>query len=144
MSYGMKGGLEMTPIQIGIEVSAYAGAAMIVTAVIGAVCVFVKAQTMLLQAALVKNENPHGHLHPYTQSILRGDCPELKAAQRYLACGEKIEAEILVDEMCQLLEAENDEAMKTQLQTKLRSALRKTPRVGKEKHSQCKAIVASK
>lgn len=134
----------MTPLMLGIQASAYLGAAMICGAAIATTYAFIKAQTMLLQAAFVKNENPHAHLHPYTRSILRGDCDELRTAQKALASGDKIEAEILIDEICQLLEAETDNQMRKQLQMKLKAALKETPRVGKEKHPQCKAIVASK
>ena len=113
----------MTPIQIVIEVSAYVGVALIFGAVIATTCAFIKAQTMLLKAAFVENKNPHGHLHPYTQSILNGDCIELRQAQRAIERGDTDTANALVDEICSLLDAEKDKSMRTQLQMKLKRAV---------------------
>jgi len=113
----------MTPIQIGIEVSAYVGVALIFGAVIATTCAFIKAQTMLLKAAFTENKNPHAHLHPYTQSVLNGECIEIREAQRAIEHGDIDTARMLVDEICSLLDAEKDKSMRTQLQVKLKRAV---------------------
>lgn len=127
----------MTPLALGIHISAYVGVILICGATLATIYAFIKAQTMLLKAAFLKNKNPNHHLHPYTRSILSGTCPELRMARKAIACGDTEEAEILVDEICQLLEAENDDSMRKQLQSKLKKAL-------KQKQSQSQHLMVLK
>lgn len=114
----------MSPLLIGIEISAHVAVGLIVFAVIGTVVSFIQAQTSLLQVAFTTYKNPTAHFHPFTQSLLDGSSPDLKLAQKAIKRGDKTEAKTLIEDICQLLEAEDNKAIRKQLQNKLRGAIK--------------------
>jgi hypothetical protein len=138
----------MTPLLLGIEISAYVGVALIIGAVVATTCAFLQAQTQLLKASLTDNKNPHAHLHPFTQSVLDGSCEELRQAQKAIGCGDLYTARVLVDEIVMMLDAEKDSCIRNQLQTKLKKAVsRAVPqrerRAVAVQQPQCKRIASS-
>lgn len=114
----------MSPILVGIEISAYVAVALMLFAVVATIVSFIQAQTMLIQAACTTYKNPNGHYHPFTQSLLDGSSADLKEAQKAIKRGNKAEAQSLIEDICQLLEAEDNKAIRKQLQTKLRGAIK--------------------
>jgi hypothetical protein len=114
----------MSPLLIGVEVAAHIAVALMLFAVIGTIVSFIQAQTSLLQVAFTTYKNPTSHYHPFTQSLLDGSSPDLKLAQRAIKRGDKTEAKSLIEDICQLLEAEDNKSIRKQLQTKLRGAIK--------------------
>lgn len=114
----------MSPLVLGVEIAAHVAVGIMLFAVVGTIVSFIQAQTSLLQVAFTTYKNPTSHYHPFTQSLLDGSSPDLKLAQRAIKRGDKAEAQSLIEDICQLLEAEDDKAIRKQLQNKLRSAIK--------------------
>lgn len=130
----------MSPLALGIEVAAVTAVVLIFGAVIGTIVAFIKAQTTLISAAFVKNKCPHAHLHPYTQSLLDGTCPDLKEAQRALRSGYVEVARDIVSDICFLLDAEKDKSMREQLKSKLQKAVASARRDAPQRERRAVAV----
>lgn len=113
----------MSILEIGVSLSAIVFLLIAFGTVIATVVTFLYAQTLLLKSALVRFKHSNTHLHPFTQSLLDGSSPELQLAQRALKRGDKKEAKALVNEIVHLLNAENDDRIRKQLQSKLKERI---------------------
>lgn len=114
----------MNILHLGIFLAAALFVLASIATTVGAIASFLYAQTLLLQAALTTTfKNPHSRLHPVTQQLLNGTCPELQLAQAALKRGDKAEAQRIVAEIAAMLNAERDSSMRKQLQSKLLKAV---------------------
>lgn len=113
----------MSILELGVTLSAMVFVLIAITTTALTLLSFIVAQTRFLIAAFTRYKDPHGSLHPFTQSLLDGSSPELKLAKTALKRGDKAEARRLTTEIIHLLNAESNDTIRQQLQSKLKAAL---------------------